>query len=80
MEALGRLSFFPVEDLEPKSKPEPPSGAERSVCGTAPYAMVGPIRKTSPSPGTPGPAEAKTIKSIENTIRAKIREIRSRCK
>eukprot|EP00964_Phaeocystis_antarctica_P164720 scaffold143356_cov81-Phaeocystis_antarctica.AAC.1 len=31
--------------------------------------MVGPIGKTSPTPGTPGPAEAKTTLSTENIIR-----------
>eukprot|EP00964_Phaeocystis_antarctica_P080154 scaffold50038_cov81-Phaeocystis_antarctica.AAC.3 len=31
--------------------------------------MVGPIGKTSPTPGTPGPAEAKTTLSIKDIIR-----------
>eukprot|EP00964_Phaeocystis_antarctica_P008409 scaffold4540_cov68-Phaeocystis_antarctica.AAC.1 len=31
--------------------------------------MVGPIGKTSPTPGTPAPAEATTTLSTENIIR-----------
>ena len=60
---------FNVEHQPPKTKPAPPSAAEGSMCGTAPSAMAGPIEKTSPTPGLPGPAAAKTTKSIKNIVR-----------
>ena len=36
MEAFWGPAKFPVGVPQPKSKPEPQSGAERSMCGTAP--------------------------------------------
>ena len=59
---------FNVEHQPPKTKPAPPTGAEGSMCGTAPSAMVGPIGKTSPTLGISGPVAAKTTQNIKNIV------------